>query len=367
MSADRDTRILPDLRGRTWRSLADWWHDFVQLFRGLADRWIGNEPDHIRLDMSARNVSACVVSAGKTETLGSAERDRPEEMASLARVVRERMESIDGRGDIALCFSQDLVFRLPLELPRAGTNALQKAAFLELERLSPIPAASLYVDVRFSPADGGRKTHADIRAVRRSIVDETVALCRSWGLSAAAFLFEGDRQKAGWRVFPVDRPALVRTHWRKHGTVTLAALALTLLFALILAFYARLAIQAGSLVAQAEAESEQAAVVHRLEHDIATLRTQYDFATAQKSAPLAIAILDELSRTLPDNAWLTRVDLKGDTVHIEGFSKSPSDVIAAIDQSPAFANAQFGAPPEGAQEGAERFDLTFDVKRKPRR
>lgn len=362
MSVDRDTRPFPDIRGLTGRSLADWGQEFAQVFRELTGRFAAHDAGYIRIDLQARSVSAYAVTGQKAELIGRAERSNPGEMAALARKMQERARTIESGNDVVVNFSQDLVFRLPLDLPKARTSMLRKAAFLELERLSPVPPASLYVDARFGPSDDSTRIRVELLAVRRSIVDDAVALCRDWRLSARAFRFEGDPREARPTDFPVDRPALIRSHWRKHGTMTLAALVLVLFVGLVLSVYARLAMEADSLIAQAEGESEKAIVVHHLERDIAAMRIQYDFAAAQKRAPLALAIMDELSATLPDNSWLTRVELKGDKVHVEGFSKSPSDVIAALDRSPYFANAQFGAPLEGAQEGAERFDLTFDVK-----
>jgi Tfp pilus assembly protein PilN len=48
---------------------------------------------------------------------------------------------------------------------------------------------------------------------------------------------------------------------------------------------------------------------------------------------------------------------------VQGFSNAPSDLIGLIDKSPYFVNAQFEASLQSAQDNAEHFDLSFELKK----
>ncbi|HEX3810891.1 MAG TPA: PilN domain-containing protein [Rhizomicrobium sp.] len=292
----------------------------------------------------------------------------PAQEEGIARAISALLSTSDqvslGTRDVALQFPQTLVLRPRLQLPPASRATQRKAAFYELERLSPISAEQVYFDL--VPVDNGRaakKSEFELRIIKRATVDHAVAYCRSAGLSIGSIGFEGDAREADRRYFPVDTGAFLRLSWRRFSVVFLAALALFLLLAVLLAVYLRGAEQTDLLIAQAETASERAAVVHHLKRDIKNVRAQIEFPSGQKRAPLIVSILSELTHVLPDGTWLTEFSINGNKVHIQGFSKTASDIVGAIDKSPNFANAQFDASLQSATDNAEHFDLTFETKK----
>ncbi len=87
------------------------------------------------------------------------------------------------------------------------------------------------------------------------------------------------------------------------------------------------------------------------------------FIDFQNRSNMAIRVLKDLTRIIPDNAWLINlaVDDKG-FVEIEGFSQKTSDLITALDRSDLFRNISFAAPIL-SRDGEERFSLKFEVSR----
>lgn len=337
-----------------------WREELRQGFADLAAWGATDAPVAFRLVIRGPSVTAHADTSAGSDVLGHADTTRAQSVAALAAIVKAHADAAGVAPDVTLSFSADQVFHLPLDLPRAPAATLRRAAILELERLNPLPASALYIDTCI--VQGADRAHVDLHAIRRAIVDETIAQCRRAGLAVGGVAFEDDGREARWRSFPVDRAALGRRLWRRHGTQLLAGLAVALFAGLLCAVYLREAETAAQLDAQDDALSARAAEVHRLAHDIRDMRTQFAFAGAQRRMPLAIDILNRLSAALPDGTWLTQMEIKGTQVHIEGFSKSAPAIIAAIDQVPGFAEAQFAAPLEGAQDGAEHFDLTFTTK-----
>jgi general secretion pathway protein L len=271
-----------------------------------------------------------------------------------------------GTTDVAVELSAEDVLRRRFELPAASRSTLARAVPFELERLSPIEADRLYYDYTILETPKTKKqAELELRIVKRSAVDSAIALARAAGLRVGAIRFAGDGREAHWKSFPLDRAAWLRLKWRQWNVPALAGLALFLGVAVVFAAYMRGASAASALSDEVDAAATRAAVVHRLNHEISDVQAQIEFPLAQKRAPFLLAMLREVTRVLPDGTWLTEFQLDGGKVHIQGFSKSASDVVADIDRSPMFANAQFMAPLQTAQNGNERFDLSFDLKGAP--
>lgn len=75
-----------------------------------------------------------------------------------------------------------------------------------------------------------------------------------------------------------------------------------------------------------------------------------------------LAMLSHLTETLPDDAWLISVDLRGDQLRITGYAKAPTELVTRITASPRLTDIQYRA--SGARDprlNAERFDLTATI------
>jgi general secretion pathway protein L len=103
-------------------------------------------------------------------------------------------------------------------------------------------------------------------------------------------------------------------------------------------------------------------VVESLQDEINKANLGMAFLAQQKQSPLLVKILAEVTKILPDNTWLVEFELHGREVRIRGYSAAASSLIALFDNSRLFTNAQFRAPSMQGQNGAERFDLSFEVK-----
>jgi len=76
----------------------------------------------------------------------------------------------------------------------------------------------------------------------------------------------------------------------------------------------------------------------------------------QKS-PLKIPLLQDLTRRLPADTWLTRFNIHKGKIEIQGFSSSASKLISVIEGSPYFQNTAFNGSVVKEVRG-ERFNIT---------
>ncbi|MBV8978728.1 MAG: PilN domain-containing protein [Alphaproteobacteria bacterium] len=264
--------------------------------------------------------------------------------------------------DVILQLAPDDVLRSSLRLPYARAHVLLKALQFEIEHISPLPANEIYFDFRVVARDRAEKAaEFEVRIVRRRIVDALAAQCRSAGLAVSGIRF-ADGLAAGAGTFPVDTGARLKSRWRRSKLRVFAAAIPLLAAALLLALYLRGEQVLDTLGDRVANDSVAAARVEQLRGRIERATQQLRFLGEQKRAPLFAAVLAEVTHTLPDGSWLTQLDVSGNKIRIEGYSRAAADLIAAFDRSPYFANAQFAAPvTQGSAPGIERFDLSVEL------
>ncbi len=339
--------------------VADWKKELGAIaIRQFGDAW--NDTSALTLTFHGAEVDLFVRHADGRKPLGRVA-SGPE---SAPRRIRELLSSAGiKRRDAVLLLSSDDVLRPGVRLPRASRRTLRRALGYEIERLSPISPDEVYFDFAVTGRDpANNSADVELRIIRRDLIDPAVALCHAAGLAISSIRFGEDARPADWRAFPVDRSAFLRSQATRLGPALLAGTAIVLLIAILFTAYLRGAAVADDLADRVSAEGMRAAQVERLRHRIDRAATQFAFLEKQKRAPLFVAVLNDVTRTLPVGTWITEFDLSGNKIRIEGYSRAASDLIAAFDRSGRFTNAQFAAPvTQGISAGMERFDLTFEL------
>jgi general secretion pathway protein L len=87
------------------------------------------------------------------------------------------------------------------------------------------------------------------------------------------------------------------------------------------------------------------------------------------AAPSALGVLEALSRALPDDAFLSELELSGDRLRIAGFATNAAPLVPLLEELPALEDVRFQAPssktiledPELGRREVERFVLAARV------
>ena len=143
-----------------------------------------------------------------------------------------------------------------------------------------------------------------------------------------------------------------------------------LLFGLLLSFTSIVGMEfflQGKIIEDLDARigiSQSVAVSVRDELD-EVIKTQSRKSDVQDRLLLNVAftqIWDEITRILPNSAWLEELEVNERKVKIIGISKSSAIILPIIEQSKLFENAKFEAPVAyDARLSAERFNIAFNV------
>ncbi|HSZ12388.1 MAG TPA: PilN domain-containing protein [Rhizomicrobium sp.] len=249
-------------------------------------------------------------------------------------------------------------------MPKASKRHLRAALSYELERISPIELDRIYFDFFALGNDPAtKKVSLKLRIIKRDIVDDAIAYCHAEGLTVGAIGFSGERREADPRSFPVDRLAMLRLFWRRWNVPLLAAFAFVLGLTSLAAAYERGVTAENLIEDRLEQERISALSVAHLHAEISQVRKRAEFLGHERAASLFVETLADLTRILPDDTWLSEIEMNNAKVRIQGNSKAASNLIAIIDRSGRFANAQFEAPVmRGQGDASDRFDLSFDVR-----
>ncbi|CDX21249.1 conserved hypothetical protein [Mesorhizobium plurifarium] len=278
----------------------------------------------------------------------------PDEIATLLRAGR-RYPSVAIRIDSALLLKRQLgARRLPVRQAR-------DMAELDLMASTPIDPSQVHI-VFADRADGGssylvvkKKTLAPaleaIRAVGGTLASLTIAdaehTLRPDVLSLAAI----------WPARPRDRFA--RRAWIAAVALVLVGLAATYAHARWRSWQAASVLDDEIATAQVEARKARASLQKRQTE----LEQTEKLRAEKKNAVPVVRILAELTRLLPDSAWVSDLSSKGDQVTITGFAASAADLIQPIDASPLFSAPEFSSPVTRVPgQTGERFTITAKVE-----
>lgn len=260
---------------------------------------------------------------------------------------------------------------LARDLLPAGAEA-ELAAIVEhrLDTLTPWTAEQACFDVEITGRRGDGRLEVVVAAVQRALVQRIRERLAELGL-------EVERVDLGEAEGPLAaRFDLARDEPRAAGgALRMAAAGAAALLVLLGAALAGSEIHARSVVL-AERERAAAALRARLA-DLPELRGRLELlrreaglaAERLRAAPSALAVLEELSRALPDEAFLSELELAGDRLRIAGFATSASPLVPLLEALPALEDVRFQAPSSktvvaaagGGRREVERFVLAARV------
>ena len=270
------------------------------------------------------------------------------------------------------------VLRRTLTLPAAVEENLRQAVGYDIDRLTPFKADELYYDAVVTARDAARGTiGVDFAAVRRPVVDAAVAHAVAWGAQVRRVSPDDPSAASVSRLNLVaDEARVTPAPWKRwQFWAPIAALALVALVAVILPVWQKRDYAIG-IVNRAEAARQQAAVSEQLRGELERAAADYNFALERKYAfPPVVRVLDTVTRLLPDDTWLTQLEIRTlprgrDRDHeivMRGESANAGKLIPILEESGLVAQVAPRSPTTKIQPGpGEVFDLGAQLKPLPK-
>jgi general secretion pathway protein L len=266
-----------------------------------------------------------------------------------------------------LLMPSDKVLTRPLTLPLAAEENLREVLAFEMDQHTPFVAADVYYDYLVTGRDTARQELSiDLVFSPRKDVDTILQALQGFRLAPDVVT---SRSKDGNNLRSIN---LLPEDRRRNRTVTVHRLnlALAALCAVLLLTAISLPIlQKNRALAELEAEIQAAASVARegteMRRNLEKMADASRFLVDKKQSELlAVQVIDEISRILPDHTWVNRLNVSQSQIQLQGQSTASSSLIAIVEESPMFENARFGSPVvQVAGTESDRFFLTADITR----
>lgn len=281
-------------------------------------------------------------------------RDRRIQRQAVLLTAAEAVVTRDGaelgrfhdRRDLARALAGPVALRLPpgravrrmVPLPAAAEDNLRQVLAFEMDRQTPWAAADVVYACRVVAREPARRRiEAEMVVAPRVVVEEALALARRWGVTPDT-VEAGEAAAGGLDLLPPGSRR--RRDWAGRLSAAVVALAVLGVAAAGLAGIDR---------------RRDAAQLRRLDREDADAR----FLASRKSAfPPMVAVIDELTRVLPDNAWIGQLEVAGGGIEVIGWSPSATEVVRRMEEAALFHHAEFRSPllPDPGQ-GMERFHV----------
>jgi general secretion pathway protein L len=344
-----------------------WWGR--QLVACLPPRWrtlVEERSESLLLDLHGDEMIVWRERADQASEYARISRSLPPD-AQGAEFQRLRAALDDPSVRTILCIPAERVLQRNLSLPAAAEDNLRQVLAFEMDRQTPFKADQIYFDSRVVGRDAsGRNLIVELVLLPRAQLDQEIS-----ALPAGAAALDG---VDAWRgapgggrrqinLLPQERRAR-RRDMRLPLNLGLAALVLALLFVNMDESLTNRADAVESMRAEVEKSNVDARQVATLRKTLADSVAGANFLSDKKrNSPLTVAVLDDLSRRLPEDTFLERLQIENGEIQLQGQAKEAAKLIALLGSSACLGDPRLqGQIQPDARTGKERFQITADAK-----
>jgi general secretion pathway protein L len=110
--------------------------------------------------------------------------------------------------------------------------------------------------------------------------------------------------------------------------------------------------------------SDEIKALGQVQSEITALQERIDYLNSVRQDRIhALEVLKELTKILPDAAWLLGLSIADNKVEVQGNANYSTELIPQLEASPLFANAKFISTITKGRDGKEVFKIGFEINR----
>jgi general secretion pathway protein L len=347
-----------------WRELGSFWSWWTGVLLGMLPGEIRRRilPGAIRLYLDWED-GEVVASMGTAES--HREVARYATRAGAQEPDKDHHFRIGRARNIVFCLPRDKVLLKQFTLPLAAEENLREVLGFELDRETPFTAEQVYYDAIVLERRPREHTLAlQLILTPRQALDAMLARIGNLGFQPQQVTV---RDTVGNPLIANLLPPQERgrsTDKVKYINLALGTVALLLLIVVVSLPLVHKARVIHTLESAVDIATEKADLASKLREKVDQLNKGSRFLVDKKqSTPLRVGTVAELTRILPDDTWVTRLDIKGSEVQIQGQSASAAALIPLLESSPELHNARFRSPVTQTRHAKtkERFHLSVET------
>ncbi len=315
------------------------------------------------LALDRGGISALEIVGDREQELGGVEPAGPGQAAQIVALLRRARRRTSR---ITLRLAPGMGLRKALDLPLAAEGDLDQLLRFEMDRLTPFRAEDVVFAQRVLERDPERqRMTVELQVAPRAVVEQALSMAAACKLRPIRVEL-ARAEISGFEAGPATRPVLnllpaeseAAPASRLNRALALVALALVAVALAVPLQQQRLT--AADLERQVTAAKAAAQRSVQLRDRLDQLEANVRFLSEQKRRiPMLTHILAELTRVIPDQAYVEQLDLRDGELNLRGLATAPSDLIALLDQSGLFRKPEFRSPvTQDPRLGLERFQLS---------
>jgi general secretion pathway protein L len=361
------TRLRTRLAKTPLPGYFNWW--IGQLVACLPPRWralVEERSESLLVDLRPDEIVVWRERADRANEYARIPRTLPPE-AQGAEFQRLRGAIDDPGVRTVLLIPSERVLQRNLVLPAAAEDNLRQVLSFEMDRQTPFKADQIYFDSRVIGRDAsGRNLNVELVLLPRAQLDQEIGALPA-GIASLDGVDAWRGEPGGGRrqinLLPAERRARHRD-MRLPLNLGLAALVIVLLFVNMDESLTNRAAAVESMRAEVDKSNTEARQVAALRKTLADSISGANFLSDKKrNNPLTVAVIDDLSRRLPEDTFLERLQIENGEVQLQGQSKEAAKLISLLGASGCLGNPRLqGQIQPDARTGKERFQIVTDVK-----
>lgn len=266
---------------------------------------------------------------------------------------------------VTIRLDASLLLQVGLDLPASAERTLRPIIQHQLSRIVPLDPKLVCFDAHIRQRQGNA-LKVDLVVAKNATVEDALQLARSAGLlpKSVIQLQPADMPGKGMRTtFTLWRAGDDRMGGGNRARRVLEAATIVLALAAYGMHVHRLDQLRGSLRSQVAAARQGAAAAQDMARKVGEMGEISALLVGRRQAPSPLDILDELTRLVPTDGWVSQLSMHEHTVMVSGYARQATGLIATLEGSAMLGNPRFQAPITLGPDGkGERFDLAVDVK-----
>ena len=238
-----------------------------------------------------------------------------------------------GRSSLVITLSDDDLLHKTLSLPASTESRLEAVLGFELDRHTPFNASQASYGYRVTGRDrSAQRIEVELFVLPNAVRERIVGTLAEAGLQTTVILPQSALSDGYSRTSLNLLPEALRPESKRSVLLRSRPVLIVLLLSLMIGvlFYQReeRLVELQEMIGPREAVAEQAQAIRS---EIELMESGGQFIYARKTArPATLVLLDELTRLIPDATWISRFELSGDELRIQGESSSASGSLSTL-------------------------------------
>lgn len=264
-----------------------------------------------------------------------------------------------------LYLSRDRALVKPMVLPLATEENLREVLAFEMDRQTPFSADQVYYDYIVTRRNQGeRQLELCLVLTPRRELDDVLEALASQGIHPDRVCVQdtGSKSSPDVNLLP-DKYREGKSTLPKPGIIVLGALVLLLLVTAVALPLLAQKSRINTLEPLLESAQARASAASKLRDSVNTLQSGTRFLVEKKqSSMMALQVINELTRILPDDTWVQQLQIRGNEVQIQGQSASAAALIPLLEASGILHTARMRSPvTQVPRSNRERFNLSVQI------